>query len=64
MDPKDHQRRIDEYGDNMPIVKEPKTIMELIMENFEDDMLKILCASALVSLVLGIATEGLKEGWL
>ena len=27
-------------------------------------MLKILCASAVVSLVLGIATEGLKEGWL
>lgn len=34
------------------------------MENFEDDMLRILCASAVVSLVLGIATEGLKEGWL
>ena len=27
-------------------------------------MLKILCASAVVSLVLGIATEGLAEGWL
>ena len=27
-------------------------------------MLKILCVSAVVSLVLGIATEGLKEGWL
>lgn len=38
--------------------------MELIMENFEDDMLKILCVSAVVSLVLGIATEGIKEGWL
>ena len=38
--------------------------MELILENFEDDMLKILCASAIVSLVLGIATEGLAEGWL
>ena len=38
--------------------------MELIMENFEDDMLKILCASAVVSLVLGIATEGLADGWL
>ena len=34
------------------------------MENFEDDMLKILCVSAVVSLVLGIATEGIKEGWL
>lgn len=63
-DAKDHQKRIDDYGDNQPIVKPPKTIMELIMENFEDDMLKILCASAFVSLVLGIATEGIKEGWL
>ena len=27
-------------------------------------MLKILCASAVVSLVLGIATEGLSKGWL
>ena len=63
-DPKDHQKRIDEYGDNQQIVKDPKTIMELILENFEDDMLKILCVSAIVSLVLGIATEGIKEGWL
>ena len=59
-DAKDHQKRIDDYGDNQPIVKPPKGIMELIMENFEDDMLKILCASAFVSLVLGIATEGIK----
>lgn len=61
---KDQERRIEEYGDNFPIIKPPKTIMELILENFEDDMLKILCASAVVSLVLGIATEGLAEGWL
>lgn len=27
-------------------------------------MLKILCASAVISLVLGILTEGLAEGWL
>jgi P-type E1-E2 ATPase len=27
-------------------------------------MLRILCASAAVSLVLGIATEGIREGWL
>lgn len=36
----------------------------MIMENFEDDMLKILCVAAVVSLVLGIATEGLAQGWL
>jgi Ca2+ transporting ATPase len=27
-------------------------------------MLRILCIAAAVSLVLGIATEGIKEGWL
>ena len=63
-DEKDHQKRVENYGDNQPIVKPPKTIWELILENFEDDMLKILCISAIVSLVLGIATEGIKEGWL
>ena len=61
---KDHQKRIEAFGDNQPIVKPPKTIWELVLENFEDDMLRILCISAVVSLVLGIATEGIKEGWL
>lgn len=27
-------------------------------------MLKVLCAAAIISLILGIATEGLKEGWI
>jgi Ca2+ transporting ATPase len=35
-----------------------------IVENFEDDMLRILCAAAGISLVLGILTEGLAEGWM
>lgn len=52
------------FGNNQPIVKPPKTIIELIIENFEDEMLRILCGAAAVSLVLGIATEGLAEGWL
>ena len=34
------------------------------MENFEDDMLKILCGAAVISLILGILTEGLAEGWM
>lgn len=52
------------FGDNQPIIKKPKTIMELILENFEDEMLRVLCGAAVVSLVLGIATEGLRDGWL
>lgn len=27
-------------------------------------MLKVLCAAAIISLILGIATEGLREGWI
>ena len=27
-------------------------------------MLRILCAAAAVSLILGILTEGIKDGWL
>ena len=34
------------------------------MENFDDEMLRILCAAAVISLVLGILTEGLAEGWM
>jgi len=30
----DHKRRINAFGDNQPILKEPKTILELILENF------------------------------
>jgi len=63
-DPTDIKRRNDVFGNNQPIVKPPKTIIELIIENFEDEMLRILCGAAAVSLVLGIATEGLAEGWL
>ena len=35
-----------------------------IVESFEDEMLRILCIAAVVSLVLGIATEGLEKGWM
>ena len=35
-----------------------------IVESFEDEMLRILCAAAVVSLILGIATEGLEHGWM
>lgn len=34
------------------------------MDSFEDEMLRILCIAAVVSLILGIATEGLEHGWM
>jgi Ca2+ transporting ATPase len=36
----------------------------MILDNFEDPMLRILCIAAVVSLTLGIATHGLAEGWI
>lgn len=50
------RRRI--YGPNSfppPVIK---SIMELILENFEDPINKILLAAALVSLVIGLYKEG------
>ena len=47
----------DSLGDGM-------TWMMQIVESFEDEMLRILCVAAVVSLVLGIATEGIEKGWL
>lgn len=36
----------------------------MIVESFEDEMLRVLCLAAVVSLVLGIATEGIEHGWM
>jgi hypothetical protein len=36
----------------------------MILDNFEDPILRILCLAAFVSLTLGIATHGWAEGWL
>jgi Ca2+ transporting ATPase len=38
--------------------------MDMIIENFEDPTLRILCAAAIASLILGVMTHGIKEGWL
>jgi magnesium-transporting ATPase (P-type) len=45
-------------------VKEPKRLWEYIIENFEDEMLKILCLAAAVSLVIGVINEGWKEVYI
>ena len=35
-----------------------------IVASFEDDMLRILCVASVVSLILGVATEGWQHGWM
>ncbi|CAD8141668.1 unnamed protein product [Paramecium pentaurelia] len=60
----DLELRVKNFGDNKPEVKEPKTLIEYILENFEDPMLRILCLAAAVNLIIGVWTEGWKEGWM
>jgi hypothetical protein len=49
------------FGTNRPIVEEAKTLWEYIIENFEDEMLRVLCLAAAVALIVGIINEGWKE---
>ena len=36
----------------------------MVLQNFEDPMLQILCVAAVISLTLGIAMQGLAQGWI
>ena len=60
----DIKSRMDKYGSNEPILKEPLTLYEIIMDNFEDPTMRILVAAAAVSLVLGVMSEGYAKGWI
>lgn len=60
----DIKSRVDKYGSNEPILKDPLTLYEIIMENFEDPTMRILVAAAIVSLLLGVITEGFAKGWI
>ena len=63
-DPYDHKKRVIHFGDNNPIIKKSRTMMELILENFEDKNLRVLCYAASISIGLGIAVKGIGNGWL
>jgi calcium-translocating P-type ATPase len=58
----EERRRI--YGNNDPIVKEPNTLWEYIVECLEDKMLRILLGAALISTIIGVIQEGWRTGWL
>jgi magnesium-transporting ATPase (P-type) len=38
--------------------------MDMILNTFEDETMKILCAAAIVSLVLGVMMHGIRSGWI
>lgn len=50
------------YGSNKFPPPKIKTLCELIMENFDDPINVILCAAAVVSIIIGLIKEGFPEG--
>jgi len=56
--------RKEKYGDNSPVTREPKTLLDFIMEPLEDKMLQTLLVASVVSLAIGIWEEGLETGWI
>lgn len=41
-----------------------RTLLELILENFEDRILQILLMAATLALIIGIVQHGWKQGWI
>ena len=58
------EERVQVYGTNKPIVKKSKTFCEMVVDNFKDTTLQILSGAAIVSLALGVYTQGWRLGWL
>lgn len=52
------------FGSNKVEGKKAKTFLELCWEALHDFTLLMLIASAVISLALGITTEGLAKGWI
>lgn len=50
------------YGKNSFPPPQIKTIMELILENFDDVINQILCGAAVVSIIIGLVQHGFPEG--
>ena len=59
-----NQIRRANYGRNDPIRPPWKSIWDLIKEQFEDFMLRILTVAAIFSLIVGVIKEGIKTGWM
>lgn len=57
------QKRRDHFGGNELVEPPSKTLLDIFLGCFEDLTLRILCVAAVVSLVIGIATEGWDDGW-
>jgi len=64
IEPNTIKDRINDYGPNKFTPPHIKGIWELIMENFDDAINKILLAAAIVSIVIGLIQHGWPEGMI
>ena len=60
----DLEWREKKWGNNHLPPEQAKTILELILECFEDFMLRVLLIASIISLAIGIAKDGIKTGWI
>ena len=56
--------RIEKYGNNKIEPEEKLSILNFILECFEDQTLKVLLISAIISLIIGLIKDGIKTGWI
>ena len=54
----------DRFGTNTQRLRKIKTLWELILENFDDHILRILIVAAACSLIVGVMQHGWKAGWV
>jgi len=64
IEPSTIKERQEVYGKNSFPPPKIKSLYELVMENFDDPINRVLCVAAVVSLIIGIAKEGIHEGWI
>ena len=60
----DLEWREKKWGNNHLPPEQAKTIFELILECFEDFMLRVLLFASIISLAIGVAKDGIKTGWI
>ena len=56
--------REDKWGNNHLPPEKENSILAHIIECFEDPTLRVLLAASIVSLIIGVAKDGIKTGWI
>lgn len=63
-DEKDFMSRMEIFGENSFPPPHIKSLWELVMDNFDETINQILCAAAVVSILIGVIREGFPQGMI